>query len=151
MGKRWEHNGKTMCYNDYAANLAKKLLFLQHLQRRPRCENSAAFFVQSFLLDTDEYVRYNVHIVKKEVDCMTNTNATNFRKNIFEYLNQAVEYNDVINVTTKNGNAVVLSESDYNSLLETVYLMSHPATRDAILEGMKEPLEDCVPLDEVDW
>ena len=82
---------------------------------------------------------------------MTNTNATNFRKNIFEYLNQAVEYNDVINVTTKNGNAVVLSESDYNSLLETVYLMSHPATRDAILEGMKEPLEDCVPLHEVDW
>lgn len=67
---------------------------------------------------------------------MTNTNATNFRKNIFEYLNQAVEYNDVINVTTKNGNAVVLSESDYNSLLETVYLMSHPATRDTILEGM---------------
>ena len=151
MGKRWEHNGKTMCYNDYATNLAKKLLFLQHLQRRPLCENSAAFFVQSLLLDIDEYVRYNVHIVKKEVDCMTNTNATNFRKNIFEYLNQAVEYNDVINVTTKNGNAVVLSESDYNSLLETVYLMSHPATRDAILEGMKEPLEDCVPLDEVDW
>ena len=29
--------------------------------------------------------------------------------------------------------------------------MSHPATRDTILEGMKEPLEDCVPLDEVDW
>ena len=82
---------------------------------------------------------------------MTNTNATNFRKNIFEYLNQAVEYNDVINVTTKNGNAVVLSESDYNSLLETVYLMSHPATRDTILEGMQESLEDCVPLDEVDW
>lgn len=82
---------------------------------------------------------------------MTNTNATNFRKNIFEYLNQAVEYNDVINITTKNGNAVVLSESDYNSLLETVYLMSHPATRDTILEGMEEELDDCVPLDEVDW
>ena len=82
---------------------------------------------------------------------MTNTNATNFRKNIFEYLNQAVEYNDVINVTTKNGNAVVLSEADYNSLLETVYLMSHPVTRDTILEGMKEALEDCVPLEEVDW
>ena len=41
-----------------------------------------------------------------------------------------------------------MSEADYNSLLETVYLMSHPATRDTILEGMKEPLEDCVPLDE---
>ena len=73
---------------------------------------------------------------------MTNTNATNFRKNIFEYLNQAVEYNDVINVTTKNGNAVVLSEADYNSLLETVYLMSHPAARDTFLEGMQESWED---------
>ena len=23
MGKSWEHNGKTMCYNDYAAKLSK--------------------------------------------------------------------------------------------------------------------------------
>ena len=67
MGKRWEHNGKPMCYNDYATNLAKKLLFLQHLQRGPRCENSAAFFVQALLLDINEYVRYNVHIIEKEV------------------------------------------------------------------------------------
>lgn len=82
---------------------------------------------------------------------MTNVNATNFRKNLFEYLNQAVDFNDVINVSTKNGNAVVMSEEDYNSLMETLYLMSHPGTREEVLTGMQEPIEACVPLDEVDW
>ena len=38
---------------------------------------------------------------------MTNTNVTNFRQNAFEYFNLAVEYNDVITVNTKNGNAAV--------------------------------------------
>ena len=57
---------------------------------------------------------------------MTNTNVTNFRQNAFEYFNLAVEYNDVITVNTKNGNAVVMSEEDYNGLMETLYLLSIP-------------------------
>lgn len=82
---------------------------------------------------------------------MTNTNITNFRRNVFEYINQAVEYNDVINVNTKNGNAVLLSESDYNSLLETLYLSSDIKVKSEILEGKNTPLSDCVPADEVEW
>ena len=82
---------------------------------------------------------------------MTNTNITNFRQNIFEYINQAVEYNDVINVNTKNGNAVILSESDYNSLLETLYLSSDVKVRNEILEGKNLSLPECVPSDEVAW
>ena len=82
---------------------------------------------------------------------MTNTNITNFRQNIFEYINQAVEYNDVINVNTKNGNAVILSESDYNSLLETLYLSSDVKVRNEILEGKNISLSECIPSDEVEW
>ena len=43
---------------------------------------------------------------------MTNTNATNFRKNAFAYFDQAVMFGDVINVNTKHGNAIVISEED---------------------------------------
>lgn len=82
---------------------------------------------------------------------MTNTNITNFRQNIFEYMNQAIEYNDIINVNTKNGNAVILSESDYNSLLETLYLSSQTRVKEEILEGKNTPLSDCIPADEVEW
>ena len=82
---------------------------------------------------------------------MTNTNISNFRQNIFEYINQAVEFGDVINVSTKNGNAVILSESDYNSLLETLYLSANQRVRNEILTAKDTPLSDCVPADEVQW
>ena len=82
---------------------------------------------------------------------MTNTNITNFRQNIFEYINQAIEFNDVINVNTKNGNAVILSESDYNSLIETLYLSSQEQVRSEILDGKNTSLSECVSADEVKW
>ncbi len=69
---------------------------------------------------------------------MTNTNATNFRSNIFDYLNQAVVYNDVINVNTKNGNAIIISEEDYRGMQETIYLLSNSKTAAEILSAMKE-------------
>lgn len=72
---------------------------------------------------------------------MTNTNVTNLRKKLFEYLSQAVNFNDVINVSTKDGNAVILSAEDYNGLMETVYLMSNPRALNEILKSRKEPLE----------
>lgn len=82
---------------------------------------------------------------------MTNTNITNFRKKIYELLEQTIKYNEPINISTKNGNAVVLSEEDYNNLMETLYISSIPGLKDDIIEGMKENVEDCVSEDEVEW
>lgn len=82
---------------------------------------------------------------------MTNTNATNFRQNMFEYLNQAIMYNDVVNINTKNGNAIVISEEEYNGLLESLYLLSNQRVRQEIIEGMDTPISDCIPADEVEW
>ena len=75
---------------------------------------------------------------------MTNTNVTNFRKNLFEYINQAVEFNDVINVNTKKGNAIVMSEEEYNSLIETLHLTSNPEFVKEIKDSLQEPLDDMV-------
>lgn len=83
---------------------------------------------------------------------MTNTNITAFRKNVFGFVDQAVTYGDVVNVTTKNGNAVIISEADYNSMLETLYLCSIPGMESSIKEAEAEPLEGCVPYDpEEEW
>ena len=82
---------------------------------------------------------------------MTNTNITNFRKDIYELLEQTIKYNEPINISTKNGNAVVLSEEDYNSLMETLYISSIPGLKEDIIEGLDEPLEDCINENEVEW
>lgn len=74
---------------------------------------------------------------------MTNTNATNLRKNLFDYLNLAIDFNDVINVNTKKGNVIIMSEQDYNGLLETLYLTSIPGMKEILLEGMNAKAEDC--------
>ena len=36
----------------------------------------------------------------------------------------AIEDNEIININTKIGNAILVSEDDYNSLIETLYLSS---------------------------
>ena len=78
---------------------------------------------------------------------MTNTNITSFRKNIFSFVDQAVTYGEVINVNTKNGNAVLLSEEDYRNMMETLYLSVIPGMVESIQKAAEEPLDTCVPYD----
>ena len=73
---------------------------------------------------------------------MTNTNATNFRKNMFDYLGSAILHNNVVNVSTKDGNAIVMSEEDYNGIMETLYLLSNKRTANDIFSSMSEPLNE---------
>ena len=82
---------------------------------------------------------------------MLNTNATNFRNNMFEMLEQTIKFNEPINISTKNGNAVVISEEDYNNLMETLMLISIPGMKEKITEGLKTPLDECLSEDEVEW
>mgnify|MGYP001853775741 CR=1 FL=1 len=82
---------------------------------------------------------------------MTNTNITNFRKDIYELLETTIKYNEPINVSTKNGNAIVLSEEDYNGLIETVNLLNVQGMKEKLLKGKEEKIEDCVSEEEVEW
>ena len=74
---------------------------------------------------------------------MINTNATNFRKQLFELLDQTIRFNEPVNINTKNGNAVLISESEYNSLMETLYLTSIPGIKEKLSEGAAVPVEEC--------
>ena len=82
---------------------------------------------------------------------MLNTNITNFRKNIFAILEQTIKYNEPVNISTKSGNAVIISEEDYNGLMETLYLSSIPNIKEKIIDGMNTPLNKCIPENEVEW
>lgn len=82
---------------------------------------------------------------------MLNTTVTNFRKDIYNLLEQTIKFNEPVNVSTKNGNAVVLSEDEYNGMLETLYLYSVPELKDQLKEDMNAPLSEFVSEDEVDW
>lgn len=82
---------------------------------------------------------------------MTNTNATNFRQNVFAYLDQVITFNDVLNIATKKGNCVVLSDEEYRGIMETLYLYSIPGMVDKLLTAAAEPVEAGTPAEEIDW
>ena len=82
---------------------------------------------------------------------MTNINITNFRKDIYSLLEQTINFNEPINISTKNGNAVVLSEEDYNSLIETLYIMSVPNLKDEIINRANDKDENFISEEEVEW
>ena len=69
---------------------------------------------------------------------MSITNATALRKNLFGTLNSVIEFNEPVTVNTRNGNAVILSEQDYNAMIETIYLTSQPGLIEKIKNGERE-------------
>ncbi|MCL2796451.1 MAG: type II toxin-antitoxin system Phd/YefM family antitoxin [Firmicutes bacterium] len=70
---------------------------------------------------------------------MTNINVTGFRKELFGYLDQVAKFNEPLNISTKNGNVVVLSEQDYRSLMETLYIESVPGLKARIAQSLSSP------------
>ena len=71
---------------------------------------------------------------------MAVTNISVLRKNLFSSIDNVIEYNDSITVSTKNGNAVIISEAEYNAMLETIFLVSQKGLVQKIKEGEKEDI-----------
>ncbi len=72
---------------------------------------------------------------------MNTTNISVLRKNLFSTVDNVIEYNDPVMVSTKKGNAVIISEQEYNAILETIYLSSIPGLVKQIKEGEKENID----------
>ena len=71
---------------------------------------------------------------------MTILNASDARANLYRLIDQTNESHEPVIISGKRNNAVLLSEDDWKSIQETLYLTSIPGMRESILEGMKEPL-----------
>lgn len=82
---------------------------------------------------------------------MQNVNLANFQKDIFSLFEETIKYNQPLQIHTENGNAILLSEEDYNSLLETLYLSSTQEMREKITNGLNIPLSQCISEEEVEW
>ncbi len=71
---------------------------------------------------------------------MTSLPATQARAKLYQLLDEAAASHEPIQITGKRSNAVLVTEEDWRSIQETLYLLSIPGMRDSIRKGMKEPL-----------
>ncbi len=80
---------------------------------------------------------------------MTILTATEARSKLYSLLDEASETHEPIVITGRRGNAVLLSENDWNAIKETLYLLSVPGMRESIKEGVAQNVEECSK--ELDW
>ncbi|MDY0136240.1 MAG: type II toxin-antitoxin system Phd/YefM family antitoxin [Thiomicrospira sp.] len=69
---------------------------------------------------------------------MMTLTATEARKTFFELIKQTNQQHEVFEVQHKAGNAVIMSADDYESLQETLYLLSQPDFKQAFNQSVKE-------------
>ena len=70
---------------------------------------------------------------------MINLNISNARDELYRLASSCIKYNDVVNISTKDGNVILLSEDDYNSLIESLYLAGIKGVYEDIEEVVKTP------------
>lgn len=60
------------------------------------------------------------------------------RDNFKKYADDVTNYNDIVLVARPKGeNLVIMSEKEFQSIQETNYLLSSPANREVLLNGIK--------------
>ena len=80
---------------------------------------------------------------------MTTVNVTEARANLYKLIDDASVSHEPVVITGKRGNAVLLSEDDWNAINETLYLLSVPGMRESIIDGMQENLDETST--ELEW
>jgi PHD/YefM family antitoxin component YafN of YafNO toxin-antitoxin module len=75
---------------------------------------------------------------------MKTLTVTETRKNIYNLLKEINETSEPIQIIGKNCNGILISEKDWNALLETLYLL--PISK-SIIKGLNTQLEDCEEFD----
>lgn len=80
---------------------------------------------------------------------MTTITATEARKQLYNLLDDVADSHEPIQIAGRRNSAVLLSEDDWRSVQETLYLTSIPGMRDSIRKGLKTPIEKCAA--ELDW
>ena len=64
--------------------------------------------------------------------------ASEARKNLFPLIEQVNDDRTPIEITSRRGDAVLLSRADYDALEETAHLLRAPANAERLLESLRQ-------------
>ena len=80
---------------------------------------------------------------------MPTITATEARARLYRLIDEAAASHEPIVITGKRGSAVLISEEDWRSIQETLFLLNIPGMRESIRDGLATPLEEC--SEDLDW
>ena len=75
---------------------------------------------------------------------------TKSRQNLKSVISEATVNHEIIRIKNRNGQSVImLDENDYNSLLETAYLLRSPKNAERLMEAKARAKEDAIDFEAV--
>jgi antitoxin YefM len=83
---------------------------------------------------------------------MRTVHFSDARNNLKAVIDQAIDDHDAILITRRDApNAVIMSQEQYDSWMETMYLMSNPANAKRLMESIAQLRQgEAVPHDLID-
>lgn len=83
---------------------------------------------------------------------MIAANYTNVRNNLKTYMDKAKNDYETIVITSKDGNVVLLSEEEYNNIIENYFILSNPKMVNKLKESIQQIIDKKIvsfPIDEI--
>ena len=74
---------------------------------------------------------------------MNTINVTQARSQLYKLIDEVALSREPVQISGKRGNAILISEEDWRSIQETLYLTSIPGMRESIRQGLETPVEEC--------
>ena len=80
---------------------------------------------------------------------MTTLTATEARKHLYNLLDDVADSHEPVQIAGKRHSAVLVSETDWRAIQETLLLESIPGMKKSIVKGLKTPVAKCAKG--LDW
>ena len=74
---------------------------------------------------------------------MTTITATEARRRLYALLEDVADSHEPIQISGKRHAAVLVSESDWRAIQETLFLESVPGMKASIVKGLRTPVAKC--------
>ncbi|QTA84477.1 type II toxin-antitoxin system Phd/YefM family antitoxin [Desulfonema magnum] len=78
-----------------------------------------------------------------------NINIIEAQPKLHDLINQVSSSHKPVIIKSKESSAVLISQDDWESIQETLYLVSVPGMRESIREGLDTPIEEC--RENIEW
>lgn len=78
-------------------------------------------------------------------------NVTNARNDLYNLIDETIMSSQPIQIKGKRGNAILLSEEDWRSIQETLYLVNIKGMKQALIEGKNTPKDELLDLEDIGW
>lgn len=82
---------------------------------------------------------------------MKEVSITEARIQLYDLIKEVTQQHQPIYISSQDSNAVLLSKEDWEAIQETLYLNQIPGMVESIEVASQEAVDDCIPLEDLEW